>query len=191
MASSSLNIANKALLLIGADTITAITDDNTRGNACEELYEDIRDEVLVATRYGWNCAKKRVELTVEGVDPRFDYDYRYTKPSDCLRVLFLSDTNGKKTTARWEVLGKHIYSKESVISVVYICQLTDVAKFTPFLVLCIALQLAINISYRIKQSPELEAKLEKKFAAALFLAEGMEASERYSPPASKKWVDVK
>lgn len=191
MATTALNIANKALLIIGADTITALTDSNTPAKACNELYEDIRDEVLIATRHGWNCAKKRVELTVEGVDPRFDYDYRYTKPPDCLRVLFLSDTNGKKTTAKWEVLGKHIYSDEPAISVVYIYQLTDVAKMTPLLVLCIALQLAVSISYRIKQSSELEAKLEKKFAAALFLAEGMEASERYSPPASKKWVDVK
>ena len=103
----------------------------------------------------------------------------------------MSETNGKKTTAKWEVLGNHIYSDESAISVVYIYQLTDIAKMTPFLALCFALQLAINITYRIKQSPELRVELKKDFAAALFLGEGIEASERYAPPASKKWVDVK
>jgi len=191
MATTSLNIVNKSLLFIGADTIDALTDSSTRAEVCNELYADIRDEVLVATRYGWNCAKKMVELTVEGTDPRFDYDYRYTKPLDCLRVLYLSDTNGNKTTAKWEVIDNNIYSDEDAVSVVYIYQLTDVEKMSPLLVRCIALQLAINISYRLKQSTAQKADLQKELATILFLAEGIEASERFAPLPSKRWVDVK
>lgn len=60
MASTSVDICNAALIKVGAETITALSDNNKRARACNERYADIRDVVLAA--HPWNFAIGRTQL---------------------------------------------------------------------------------------------------------------------------------
>jgi len=181
MASSALDICNLALYRIGSDAIDVLTDSNERARVCNECYTHVRDKILVLTKHGWNCAKKMSELTAEGLEPRFDYGYVYHLPEDCLKVLYLSDGSGSKLEDRWEVIGQKLYTNETDEPyLVYISQLTDVEKMSPLLVECIVLQLAVDISYRLKQSGTQRKELKGDLAIALILAEGTEATEQYN-----------
>jgi len=192
------DIANLALYRIGADKITALTDDNERARACNEFYTHARDEVLVMTKKGWNCAKRRVQLTAEGTEPTFDYDYQYRLPEDCLRVLHPSDEGGSNVRVDWERRGDYLLLNDDECYLVYIYQLTDVTKMSPLLVKAISLQLASCICTRIKQSSSLKQDVDKDLLVTIMLAEGIEASEKYaaSPNSPRKtnkviWIDVK
>jgi len=198
MATESVDIANKALLELGSDTIDALTDDNNRARVCNEFYEQSRNEVLVLTRSGWNCAKKRIELSVDNSVPVFDYANKFRLPDDCLRVLYPSDTNGHPVRIDWERRGDYLLINDSSCFLVYIQELEDVKKMSPLLITAISLQLAVHISIRLKQSSTLRDSIKKDLMVAINLAEGTEASERFaqSPDSvrstgKKLWVDEK
>jgi len=201
MATTATDICNLALYIVGSDKITTTqytTPDNEQSRVCKECYEQARDEVLTMTRFGWNCAKKRIEIAPDNSGPVFDYNYKFRIPEDCLRVLYPSDTNGQPVRVDWERRGDYILLNNNECYLVYIYQLTDVKEMTTMLVKAISFQLAKYICRRLKQSSSLKADIENDLGVAIFLAEGIEASEKFaqspdSPRRTNKilWVDEK
>jgi hypothetical protein len=82
---SVVDIANSALNLLGASTISALTDDSKNARLCNQRYEPVRNRVFRS--HAWNCLTKRVQLAQDTTAPIVEYSYAYTLPSDCLRVL--------------------------------------------------------------------------------------------------------
>ena len=82
---SSTEICNRALVKLGEKTILDLSDDSKPARICNLLYEPTRDYVLRS--HPWNFAIKRVELAQNVAGPLYDYDYSYTLPADCLRVI--------------------------------------------------------------------------------------------------------
>ena len=60
MASNDYDIVNLALIRLGANTITSLTDGSRNANAANVIYEMIRDEVLRS--FDWGFAKRRAWL---------------------------------------------------------------------------------------------------------------------------------
>ena len=60
MASSSLDIANSALLALGADPIGSLGEATDRARLCSQFYDDIRKETLRA--HPWNFALHQQQL---------------------------------------------------------------------------------------------------------------------------------
>ena len=82
---SVVDICNSALNLLGASTITALTDDSKNARLCNQRYEPVRNRIFRS--HAWNCLTKRVQLAQDSSAPVVEYSYQYTLPSDCLRVL--------------------------------------------------------------------------------------------------------
>ena len=82
---STVDICNSALNLLGASTISALTEDTKNARLCNQRYEPIRNRVFRS--HIWNCFIKRVQLAQDSTGPVIEYSYGYTLPSDCLRVL--------------------------------------------------------------------------------------------------------
>jgi len=64
MAIDDKDICNIALTTLGASTITDLTDDNERARKFNEVYSDIRDDLLYS--HPWNFATKRAHLDRAG-----------------------------------------------------------------------------------------------------------------------------
>lgn len=60
MATQPLDIANGALLLIGADPIGALTEANDRARLCNQFFDDVRRESLRA--HPWNFALQQTQI---------------------------------------------------------------------------------------------------------------------------------
>ncbi len=105
---------NLALGYIGEYQVTEGATSSKQYQLCARYYTQARDETLRA--HPWNEAKKRVILYEYTDEPIFGYDRKYAKPSDCLRVLSVNDSQGadvsRKTpgTDAWEVEGDYILS---------------------------------------------------------------------------------
>ena len=59
MAASDVEICNKALLEIGEESITLLTDNNKRAEKCNLIFDDIRDSLL--SMHPWKFALRRVQ----------------------------------------------------------------------------------------------------------------------------------
>ena len=67
MAVTDVSIVNMALLKLGADTITALTDTTSKeAVTANALWEQVRDYVLTA--HEWKCAIKRADLELSEWD---------------------------------------------------------------------------------------------------------------------------
>ena len=80
---SEVSICNRAMALLGANTITSLSDGSTEANVCNAVYADARDAVLRS--YPWSCAIKRATLAQLSSDPVWGFDKAYSLPKKILK----------------------------------------------------------------------------------------------------------
>jgi hypothetical protein len=183
---STVDIANYALNIIGATNIAAFDENSKVGRLINQRYEGVRDSVFRA--HPWNCLIRRVELAQDVATPAFGYAYQYTLPTDpyCLRVLefsngtlnypydnMVSNTGG----AAFVIEGRKLLTDEGTARIKYIGRITDPNEYDVLLTDCIAAKLAAEIAYAVTGSNtvvELSATL---YAEKLREARFVDATE--------------
>lgn len=142
---SSTEICNRALSFIGAKRIGNITDTNSENaRVCNELWEMVVKEILA--EHEWQCAIKRRSLAADAATPDGDeFDYQYTLPNDCLRVLEIFENEN----AVWEIEGEMLLTSESTVTIRYIFYQSDEATYSPGLVQYISMKMAHELSQRL------------------------------------------
>tara|TARA_S200000501_G_C20621674_1_gene654898 strand:+ start:35 stop:664 length:630 start_codon:yes stop_codon:yes gene_type:complete len=102
---TEVKICNKALLLLGAESITSFTDGSTAGNACGLIYPDVKATTLGMYSWSFTIAKKELNRDVE--TPNSEWQYQYTMPNDMLtgvpRAVRASSTAGSPLITTWEM----------------------------------------------------------------------------------------
>lgn len=82
---SVIEICNRALSNIGNNrSINSLEEASKEAGQCSLYYESIRDAVLAD--FDWNFATKNIALADTNNPPQ-DWDYAYTYPTDCLRII--------------------------------------------------------------------------------------------------------
>jgi len=183
---STVDIANYALNIIGATNIAAFDENSKVGRLINQRYDGVRDSVFRA--HPWNCLIRRVELAQDVATPAFGYAYQYTLPTDpyCLRVLefsngtlhypydnMVSNTGG----AAFVIEGRKLLTDEGTARIKYIGRITDPNEYDVLLTDCIAAKLAAEIAYAVTGSNtvvELSATL---YAEKLREARFVDATE--------------
>ena len=74
MATSSVDICNSALNIIGASNIISLDEDSKAGRICKQRYPNVRDSVFRS--HPWNCLVNRVQLTADTTNPTFEFQYQ-------------------------------------------------------------------------------------------------------------------
>lgn len=89
---TDVEIANMALLRVGAEPLTALSDDTARARACNAAWPFVRRQVLRS--HPWNCVVTRRNLAaaysfqaVNSNRPVWEFAYSYRLPSNYLRML--------------------------------------------------------------------------------------------------------
>ena len=76
---SVVDIANQALNIIGANTISALDENSKPAVVINQRYDSIRDSVF--REHPWNCLMARSTLARDTAAPDFGYTYQYTLPT--------------------------------------------------------------------------------------------------------------
>lgn len=148
MSASEVSIANRALQQLGAGTITALTQDNTIARNCNLAYSPIRESLL--RENNWVFAIARAELAADVATPLFEFNYQYSLPLDCLKVV----------RPTWIIENRKILTNEiGPIQIRYIQNVTDPNTMDPLFRELLSINLAIAIQSQIAPN----AKLEKLF----------------------------
>ena len=152
---SVVDICNSALNLLGASTISALTDDNKNARLCNQRYEPVRNRVFRG--HNWNCLIKRVQLAQDSTGPVIEYTYGYTLPSDCLRVLKVHNgtTDSIESALDYKVEGRKIVTDEGTIYLVYVALDTDPTNYDIYLYEAVSHQLAADLAYAITNNSTL------------------------------------
>jgi hypothetical protein len=183
VATTFVEIANRAITFLGGTTITALTDDTKEGRAVLRLYEQTRDQLL--RDHPWNFAIKRVQISASTTSPVFEYTSAFAWPADCLRIIDVD------TAEEWAVEGRFIVSDASApLNVVYIHQVTDPNLFDAKFIETYSLRLAADIAYDITASQTVSQNAETKFSTVLQEARLIDAQESLSA-SEQSWLDAR
>ncbi len=170
---SVVQICNSALNQLGASSITALTENSKNARICNERYETIRDAVYRS--HPWNCLVKRVQLAQDSDTPAWGFDYQYTLPADCLRILGIKDYNSD-----YKVEGRKLLISESEVYLIYLAQITDVNELDVLLRETISAHLAQDIAYAITANLQVANLMAEKYQAKLSEARHADSSEGYN-----------
>jgi hypothetical protein len=155
---SVVDICNSALNLLGASTISALTDDSKNARLCNQRYEPVRNRVFRS--HAWNCLHKRVQLAQNSTAPVVEYSYAYALPSDCLRVLKVHNgsTDSIKSDIDYKLEGRNIVTNEGTVYIIYIAIDTDPNNYDTYLQESISHQLAADLAYAVTNNATLADK---------------------------------
>lgn len=183
MAISDVAICNLALDRLGADRIASLVEDTVEARACNAAYTHIRDAEL--RRRAWGFATKRVVLAPDTETPAFDYNYQFTKPSDCLRIL---PPNTRALDWRFE--GNKILTNDgNTLNLRYIARIEDPAKFDSLFVDALAARLAWHMAEVLTQSNSKKDAALRDYRLLISEARQINAFEQISDePPIDEWV---
>jgi hypothetical protein len=155
---SVVDMCNSALNLLGASTISALTDDSKNARLCNQRYEPVRNRVFRS--HAWNCLHKRVQLAQNSTAPVVEYSFAYALPSDCLRVLKVHNgsTDSIKSDIDYKLEGKNIVTNEGTVFIIYIAKITDPNEYDTYLQESISHQLAADLAYAVTNNATLADK---------------------------------
>jgi len=148
---SVISICNSALIKLGANRITALTETSKEARLCNAQYEVVRDRLLQS--HPWNFAIKRIALNKLSEVPAFGWDGYYQLPTDYLRVLTVFPDYP------FEVEGDRVLSDAGDVSIRYMYSATDPSKYPPRFAEALAYELAKELSYALVQSNAQQAQL--------------------------------
>jgi len=180
---SVVDICNEAMDLLGAATITALTENSKEARLCNRRFETVRDAVLRS--HPWNTAIRRASLAQDSDAPAFGFTYQYTLPTDpyCLRVLSFWNSNVDSEIAAYDsqvmfkIEGRKVLSNEGTCKITYLARVTDTEEYDSLLSSTIAHKLAAETAYAITGSTTVSQAMQQLYEVRLREARSIDAME--------------
>lgn len=190
---SEVDIANRALSMLGENRITSLDDDNKPARAMKARYTLLREAELSA--YPWRFAVKRTRLPASTETPSWGYSKIYDRPVDDLRPIkvggafvnaetigvFYESTGVYRDQSPYEIIEGRIHTDLSApLDYEYIARITDAGQFDPLFVEALAARLAADAAEELTQSnSKRDAAL---MAYKRTLSEARRVNSLYRPP---------
>jgi hypothetical protein len=180
---SVVDICNEAMDLLGAATITALTENSKEARLCNRRFETVRDAVLRA--HPWNTAITRASLAKDSDAPAFGFANQFTLPTDpyCLRVLSFWNSNIDSDVAPYDsevmfkIEGRKVLSNEGTCKITYLARVTDTETYDSLLSSTIAHKLAAETAYAITGSTTVSQAMQQLYEVRLREARSIDAME--------------
>ncbi len=188
MAKSETEICNAALARIGAEPISNMVNPRTtNARYCKELFPQARDYLL--RKFEWDFATRRQTMAHPSITNNTSYDYIYTIPPKCMRVLDLLNGDGvHDDNIEWIIEGEYLYTNEDDAMFKFIFQVEDVRKFDPGFTNALAARLAWLLCLKVTGKINLRQTLYREYLFQVGEAEGLDGLEHQSEPKEpKRW----
>lgn len=165
---NQLSIINSSLLLVGANPLVSLADENKAKRVTVAQFPVVRDMSLRA--HPWNFATRRVALTVpDSTAPIYGFTYRFALPSSpkCLRVLEVEDQ------IPFSLEENYLCCDSSTVNIKYIVLIEDTTlwdeSFTNYFIHKLAAKTALNLMQNVDMHDRLDAQAERFFTDAKFI----------------------
>lgn len=180
---TAVEIANMALLEIGEESITTLSDSTERARACNTAWPFVRKAVL--GMHTWNYPTKRALIDEDATDPIWDFATRYPLPADCIRVLEVDTDEDWRTEAGYLVTD----AGGNDLGIRYIYDETNPASFPPPLVDALVLGLAYKIMFRLNANVAIRDRIERQWLTWVAECKALDGQEQSDPELEdESWV---
>lgn len=198
---TEVDIVNRALVKLGADRITALSDNTKNAREANAIFDLVRDAELRKNIWRFSIVRAQIDFDAGAPTPAYGYAYSYEKPSSMLRLIQVGDyypggeivdyVDGE--TAPYAVEGDYILSDEgNGIYVRYVAQITDTTKYDSLFVEAFACKLAMELAEAITASDSKRDRATREYQMAVMEAIRTNAVE--APPqkvADDSWMLVR
>lgn len=159
MAFTDIDICSHALVMIGENPITSLTDGTTAANACANLYETTVQDLL--TRYPWRFASNIVQLSRLTDAPANKWDAAYQIPGTALSIKTVMVEDRPIDFDRFE---DKIWCNADAADEVYLEATfrVDEAFWPPYFVTLVEIQLASLLAHSVAAQVDTADWLDKK-----------------------------
>ena len=170
MATTKINIINRALGLLGAEFITSLTEDTKAARFSNELFDDTRDSLF--RMHPWNCCIKRAALSLTGTTPAFYFTAEFQLPADWLRMVRPEDDG-----LEYKIEGDKLLTEGDTFRSTYVFKNTVVTTYDPLLVDVLAVKLAANLTMPLLQDLRTLDAMNNLYMQKLGIARSADAME--------------
>ena len=173
---SKVDLANEALLLLGANTITSFTDNDSNAVLVNRFYDSERDALLRS--HWWNCAVTTANLASLADTPIIDWEFKFTLPTDpyCLRVLDVRTVTGD-IKLDFAIQGRELLTEESAIDITYIQRLEDTMLYDSLLYQALVFRMAWKLAFPVTRSNTVMQQMAQLYDAIVRDARAVDSQE--------------
>lgn len=173
-------IANQALAILSAGTITNFDDDDDeKSRVISGVFDQVAKQVIRSHR--WSCCIRRATLARLAESPTktatFGYKYKYQLPADNLRFLDLNGEPWKDKTRGLDINGLELHTNETAANIRYVAWVSNVAEWDVLLGEAVAVKLAMRIARRITSDGISSEELYKLYRHTVAHAQHVDAME--------------
>jgi hypothetical protein len=148
MALSQIDLCSRALLKVGANSISSLEEGTTEAEIAASLYPTIRDSLLSA--HPWNFATRQQSLAMLTSPPVADFQYAFQLPVDCIRVLS-AGTGGRGSGITYRIIQRQLLTDMESVVLTYIFRPLE-ADFPPFFDMTLIAHLAAEFCIPLTDS---------------------------------------
>ena len=173
--SSAVDIANQALLMLGAKPVISFDDDTPEAAALKTLYTPTKRMLL--RMYDWNCSIRTVTVARLNED-HLNWDFVHAIPDNCLRVIeVINQSNYGFRSEDWDIEGKKILSNnaEPIIRGTFVISEPEMDSHVER---ALVMAVARDLAYAITADNAREGSMDALFEKALMEARTTDAQER-------------
>lgn len=184
---SKVDIANRALQLIGAKRIVSLSEDSRNARAANAAFEPVKKAEL--RKHPWGFAVKRAQLAASTTAPLFTRANSFPLPADFIRLL-PPDPETNFNDLDWTIEGRNIITNDGApLDVRYIYDVTDPNEFDMLFREALAAKLAEQLCEEITQSNAKKAEATMAYREAIAEAKRANAIEKVAEkPPEDEWV---
>ena len=140
---TKVDIANQALSLIGADSITSFEENTSTARRMKTIYDTSRKALL--RLHPFQCATKRIKLSPISTQPEFGYSYQFQLPDDLIRII-------NANTEDYVVETDRLLSNSDQLNLVYVFDNKNEESYDSLFIECLILYLASKVAKPITGS---------------------------------------
>ena len=182
MSDSKFDICSKAMVLVGANTITSFTENTTESKVAGQLYEATLENIL--TRSRWRFASKQAQLSRDSAEPTARWSAKYAVPSGALMIHTLTVGDSVITFDRYE---DYLYcdaSSSDVVVADYTYQPSE-ANFPAYFKQALVFELASLFAGAIARNDSLSNMYQQRAMQQLAIAKAQDSQAQ-----TTKRIDV-
>lgn len=183
---SKVDICNLALTRLGANTITALSDNTKNARACDTLYDSVAKDTML--KGSWTACVRRAELTKTEVTPAFEFSSQFILPTNPAYLQALEINSEDLGTIEHAVEGNYLLTNTDSVKLKYIAYLTSPNDYGENLRRAIVANLAAAIAYPV--TGQMTVKREFERAAIMETMEALADDGKNGSPEQFKTTDL-
>lgn len=148
MTFTATGLCSRALVKLGADSISSFEEETTEAHIAEQLYDTTLNALLAS--YPWRFALAQVSLPRLFEPPTSDYKYAYAVPKDCVRILS-AGSSVRSSGLIYRLYQNQLHCNQENVILTYIAR-PDESTFPPFFIQALISRLAAEFCLPLTES---------------------------------------